>query len=79
MDGMSAGAIGLFIGTWAWIATLTYKVGRLNGDIGSMKDKVDLIFAKMFKDTDNGEIDRLKSSVTELEQIIKNNNNMKVN
>ena len=61
--------VGLFVATWGWIATLTYKVGKMNGDI---KDKVDLMFAKMFKDSNNGEITELKKSVRELEKKINN-------
>jgi len=61
--------VGLFIGTWTWVATLTYKVGKINGDI---KDKVDLMFAKMFKDTDNGEIEELRNKIAELEENINN-------
>jgi len=68
LDGIDIGVVGLFVGTWTWIATLTYKVGRINGDI---KDKVDLMFAKMFKDTDNGEIDELHKKIKELELQIK--------
>jgi len=79
MDGISVGMIGLFIGTWTWIATLTYKVGKANGDISTMKEKVDLIFAKMFKNTNNGEIAELRNSVMELEKIIKSSNLNKVN
>ena len=69
LDGISTGIIGLFIGTWTWIATLTYKVGRINGDI---KDKVDLMFAKMFKDTDNGEIEELRNKIIEARKRLTN-------
>ena len=75
MDGIDIGVVGLFIGTWTWIATLTYKVGKINGDI---KDKVDLMFAKMFKDTNNGEIAELRNSIIKLENVIKNDD-LKVN
>jgi len=69
LDGIDIGVVGLFIGTWTWVATLTYKVGKINGDI---KDKVDLMFAKMFKDTDNGEIEELRNKIAELEENINN-------
>jgi len=71
LDGIDIGVVGLFIGTWTWIATLTYKVGRIHGDI---KDKVDLMFAKMFKDTDNGEIEELRNKINELESMAHSGN-----
>ena len=64
MDGLTIGIIGGFITTWGWIAALTLKVGEML----SMRDKVNLMFAKMFDGVDNDEIHSLKSKLRELEK-----------
>jgi len=61
MDGIEVGIIGSFIATWGWLAVLSYRMG-------AVKEKIDLVFAKIFDGIPEEEIENLKRRLNNIEK-----------